>query len=411
MIQIIEYASFCEKGNRKNNEDFIVPRQKQGRIYVLCDGMGGHGHGEVASETVATSVYQYLEELQTGEYTPDLLQEALDFALEQLNKADIYNDERRMGTTLVIVVLNRYSVLVGHVGDSRCYLMDNNGNKKFRTKDHSVVAEAVENEILSEEEAFTSSKKNILTRSVQAGKNTKIEIAVDVLSDIAEGDYILLCTDGVNDALRDNEIEAALYKGTFDERISRLKEECAFRSNDNYSAIFFKLHQDEQYLLTSERGHYCSMCGKTIIEDFTICDECEQKQQNEKQRELEDSLKNDDKHIFKRDYFKKIKLDNPEEYINFWGINLKKGTYVLGSIWIIIGLFVICLILSAMLLHTQKRKSKDLKHVSLCKDREKPKEDQNQVTDEGERSKLETDQVPDSIGGKKVWSRWIFYPY
>lgn len=135
--------------------------------------MGGHGHGEIASEIVGTSVFRYLKELQIDEYTPDVLQEALDFAVEQLNNADTYHDERRMGTTLVVVALNRYNVLVGHVGDSRCYLLDNCCNIKFRTRDHSMVAEAVENQILTEEEAYNSPKKNILTRSVQAGKDEK----------------------------------------------------------------------------------------------------------------------------------------------------------------------------------------------------------------------------------------------
>lgn len=90
-----------------------------------------------------------------------------------MNNADTYHDERRMGTTLVVVALNRYNVLVGHVGDSRCYLLDNCCNIKFRTRDHSMVAEAVENQILTEEEAYNSPKKNILTRSVQAGKDEK----------------------------------------------------------------------------------------------------------------------------------------------------------------------------------------------------------------------------------------------
>ena len=70
MVQVINSASFSEKGKyRKENEDFIYPCDDQDRIFVLCDGMGGHGHGEIASEIVGTSVFRYLKELQIDEYT------------------------------------------------------------------------------------------------------------------------------------------------------------------------------------------------------------------------------------------------------------------------------------------------------------------------------------------------------
>lgn len=70
MVQVINSASFCEKGEfREKNEDFIYPCGNQERIFVLCDGMGGHGHGEIASEIVGTSVFRYLKELQIDEYT------------------------------------------------------------------------------------------------------------------------------------------------------------------------------------------------------------------------------------------------------------------------------------------------------------------------------------------------------
>ena len=65
---------------------------------------------------------------------------------------------------------------------------------------------------MTEEEAYNSPKKNILTRSVQAGKDEKNEMTIDTLVDVTDGDYLLLCTDGVNDALRDNEIEVISFR-------------------------------------------------------------------------------------------------------------------------------------------------------------------------------------------------------
>ena len=72
MIELKQYSVFCEQGVRGNNEDFIYPATagKNDRIFVLCDGMGGHGHGEVASETVGMAVYRFLEVQHADVFTP-----------------------------------------------------------------------------------------------------------------------------------------------------------------------------------------------------------------------------------------------------------------------------------------------------------------------------------------------------
>lgn len=248
MISISDINGFSKKGIRENNEDyiiystdFILPTQT--RVIVLCDGMGGHGHGEVASKIVAESVFETLAH-SSKEFSADDLQYALDNALITLNNVDTYNDSKKMGTTLVVAVINNNNVLVGHVGDSRCYLFDENCIKKFRTKDHSKVAEAVEAEILTEEEAFTSQYKNILTRSVMAGK-MDVKIDVDRL-DVNNKDRLLLCTDGVVDALRDDELAAILVNRNVDEALSMIDSVCGEKSHDNYSVIIADLHKEPE---------------------------------------------------------------------------------------------------------------------------------------------------------------------
>lgn len=248
MISISDINGFSKKGIRENNEDyiiystdFILPTQT--RVIVLCDGMGGHGHGEVASKIVAESVFETLAH-SSKEFSADDLQYALDNALITLNNVDTYNDSKKMGTTLVVAVINNNNVLVGHVGDSRCYLFDENCIKKFRTKDHSKVAEAVEAEILTEEEAFTSQYKNILTRSVMAGK-MDVKIDIDRL-DVNNKDRLLLCTDGVVDALRDDELAAILVNRNVDEALSMIDSVCGEKSHDNYSVIIADLHKEPE---------------------------------------------------------------------------------------------------------------------------------------------------------------------
>lgn len=247
MIQIKYIGGFSKQGKRDNNEDYILYSEvnnPNSRFIILCDGMGGHGHGEIASQTVGNVFLGYLKSLEKEEYEETDFQDALNAALSALEEADIYDDEKTMGTTLVAVVVNKMNILVGHVGDSRCYLFDENGIKKYRTKDHSKVAEAIEAEIMTEDEAFTSTYKNILTRCVMSGKKDVI-IDVDTLQ-IEDNDRLFLCTDGVNDAMRDKEIEECMMERSAKDTLDLIDNICSDKSHDNYSAIIVDFSQDEK---------------------------------------------------------------------------------------------------------------------------------------------------------------------
>lgn len=279
MIHINSIAGFSKQGSRKNNEDYILYREKDSpdsRFIILCDGMGGHGHGEVASQTVAEATFDYLKGLAKSEYEAEDLQDAINVALSTLTSVDTFDDEKAMGTTIVVVVVNRMNVLVGHIGDSRCYLFDENGLKKFRTKDHSKVAEAIEAEILTEEEAFTNSHKNILTRCIISGKQD-VTIDVDILT-IESNDRMLLCSDGLNDAMRDSEIASCLINRSSDDALEILDSECAAKSHDNYSIILVDFTQDEINQPNSDR--VSAVTGNLQSDDnerYVCCPICHQK--------------------------------------------------------------------------------------------------------------------------------------
>ena len=95
MIKVMNFECFSEQGIRENNEDYLLPHvlEQQQRVFVLCDGMGGHGHGEVASQTVCESIYAFLSsqiDSESYEFTEDAMQQALDFAIEELIKVDMF---------------------------------------------------------------------------------------------------------------------------------------------------------------------------------------------------------------------------------------------------------------------------------------------------------------------------------
>lgn len=242
MIDINNIFTFSSPGPRENQEDCFLPVEpaKDSRIFVLCDGMGGHGHGEVASSVVANAIYSCLEALYEYEISELDIQNAVDCALMALKEADVFNDEeRKMGTTLVVAVLNHSHILIGHIGDSRAYLFGADGLKKFRTIDHSRVEEAVQNEILTEEEAFTSPYRNIITRSIMADKES-VKMDFDKIVP-ADGDILMLCSDGLTDVLRDREIESVLLAFPFSEAWAKVMELCMAAPKDNTTVVAVSL--------------------------------------------------------------------------------------------------------------------------------------------------------------------------
>lgn len=287
MIEIKSIGGFSKKGKRDNNEDYILFKEigsYENRVIVLCDGMGGHGHGEVASQTVADCVFEFLKCLKKEQFEAQDLQDALDAALTTLTSVDIYDDKKSMGTTLVVVAINRMNILVGHVGDSRCYLFDENGLIKFRTKDHSKVAEAIEAEILTPEEAFVNPHKNLLTRCVMSGKN---HVMIDVNELKIEDNYrMLLCSDGVTDAIRDKEIEECLIDRDVQGALEIIDSICNEKSKDNYSAILLDFSQSEEnHTIIDEKkvskdtkqeneANCCLACGETNDSSARFCRKC-----------------------------------------------------------------------------------------------------------------------------------------
>lgn len=288
MIRIKTIGGFSKQGKRDNNEDYVLFKEEynpDSRFIILCDGMGGHGHGEVASQTVADTVFEYLKSLRKEEYDSQDLQDAVNVAQSTLTAVNTFDDKKSMGTTLIVAVINKMNILVGHIGDSRCYLFDENGLKKFRTKDHSKVAEAIDAEILTEEEAFDNSHKNLLTRCVMAGK-TNVQIEVDNLQ-IENNDRMLLCSDGINDALRDKEIEESIINRNVTNALDIIDSICSEKSGDNYSAIIVDFLQDEPNTIINESTVQfprkeieekafieCNHCGERNEQDAKYCRKC-----------------------------------------------------------------------------------------------------------------------------------------
>ncbi len=199
---------------RSHNEDSVVAKPAHGLV-ILADGMGGYNAGEVASGMATALLSSELERCFTarspsavvGSNSPTYATEALLSELARANGA-IYQAARSqpqyagMGTTLVSAVFHNNSVTVAHIGDSRLYRL-RDGNFVQITRDHSLLQEQIDSGLISKEQARLSQNKNLVTRAL--GVDPDVEPTVQTLP-VEVGDIYLLCSDGLNDMVDDEEI-------------------------------------------------------------------------------------------------------------------------------------------------------------------------------------------------------------
>jgi serine/threonine protein phosphatase PrpC len=207
---------------RKNNEDAFFLAPDKG-LLVVADGMGGHASGEIASRMAVDAIRNFFNDPAAGSKTPLIGTYDDDFtettnrlgsAVRLANMA-VYEAARSnaqwkgMGTTIVCALLHNRKLSIAHVGDSRLYLIRAGGIEQL-TDDHSVVAEQVKHELISREEAEKSEIKNILTRAV--GIEAEVEVDLNELN-LLGGDILVLCTDGLTNMVRDEEILSVVLAG------------------------------------------------------------------------------------------------------------------------------------------------------------------------------------------------------
>ncbi len=212
----LEVAGRSDVGRvRSSNEDNYGYDQRLG-VYVVCDGMGGHAAGEIASQIAVESVLAYFRDKEPMAADASLIDAPIGARLlaDAVNKANEsilrYADEHEatagMGTTLVAARFHDGKFTIAHVGDSRIYLM-RDGELVQLTEDHSFVMEQVRRGVLTVEEAKHSSAQHIITRALGTGDDSPPDLAEFPAQ---EGDVLLLTTDGIMRHVDDNEIKTIL---------------------------------------------------------------------------------------------------------------------------------------------------------------------------------------------------------
>lgn len=254
-MQVEAYAATDIGPVRDNNEDAWLI-DVEGGLLVVADGMGGHAAGEVASAIAVETVQEILmggedpdeTRLSTTVDDPaDALRERLRYAMNQasvnIRRAVAENPKHSgMGTTLVVVVLDRDQAHLAHVGDSRAYLFRDERLMRL-TRDHTVVQQEVDAGRLTPELARVVPHKNILTRSV--GFHGSVEPDTSTRS-LMPGDVLVLCSDGLSDPVEDSTIEALCVKTHIEDLAGALVQE-AIKSGgeDNITVVVAQLREDD----------------------------------------------------------------------------------------------------------------------------------------------------------------------
>ena len=243
----MKYASNTDIGLvRKLNEDYHMNYITDDfSLLVVCDGMGGHKAGEVASKKAVETVINYVKENENNKDYKNTLIKAITLANEEVYKDSENNSEHRnMGTTIVACLVYDDNAIVANVGDSRLYLYRNEELEQI-TVDHSLVNDLLASGTITEEEAIDFSQKNVITRSLGIQDTVNVDIfEIKLIKD----DLILMCTDGLTSQLEKEEIIEIIKEESnlFDIIKKLINEANDFEGIDNVTITLY-LYEGENY--------------------------------------------------------------------------------------------------------------------------------------------------------------------
>ena len=231
---------------RRQNQDaygFAQIEEWQQTIAVVCDGMGGPKGGDVASKLAVDTFLASVQKNLRHDMSAEQIREVASFAASLANSAirDMAAQHEEcygMGTTLVSAITYDEGVVISNVGDSRAYLVSQQGGIHRISKDHSLVETLVERGEITEDEARIHPKRNYITRALGAEATLNCD---GYIVPLAQGDFILLCTDGLVSTVTDQEMCHEILQGEMDSCLQRLME-ISKRNGaaDNVTALLLK---------------------------------------------------------------------------------------------------------------------------------------------------------------------------
>lgn len=229
---------------RKHNEDSggIYLNKSEQVLAIIADGMGGHQSGDVASQMTVSIIGEKWKDC-TPFKSPNKAEAWLSETIKEINKtiyerSQLKDELNGMGTTVVVTIITDEFITVGHIGDSRCYIENQNGFKQI-TEDHSLVNLLMRTGQITIEDAQNHPRKNIVSRAL--GTSEDVDVDIQSLS-IEDNDKVLLCSDGLTDKINNSELkEIFISDNTMDKTAQDLVDLANDRGGeDNISLIILR---------------------------------------------------------------------------------------------------------------------------------------------------------------------------
>lgn len=241
-ITLYPPLSIHEIGQRDNQEDALWPLQptSDSKLFILCDGMGGHEHGEVASQTVSQAIGEWFTTNAVEPLTKSQIEEALAYAYNKLDEKD-GGEFRKMGTTLTLLYIGNTGVFAAHMGDSRIYHMRPELGVLYQSRDHSLVFDLFQSGEITYEEMSNFAQKNIVTRAMTPGEGNRMRPDIIHITDVQPDDYFYLCSDGMLEQMSNEELVSLLSSDKTDEENREQLISATANNQDNHSAYLIHI--------------------------------------------------------------------------------------------------------------------------------------------------------------------------
>ena len=226
----IHYATISETGKRQNNENaFRIVNSEDGRCWLamVCDGMGGHAMGEVASETVSDAIVDYWKKHTDEPDNEEMVKKACAHAMRALDKKSYSLNHCQMGTTMVMASIEGDTVTIVHVGDSRCYLQRPDDGLLYQTKDHVRLDYGWE----------------VIDRCFFSYHH-EADVPDIVQFKLKAGDRMLLCSDGLYKSMAPDILLARMMdEKSLADILDVYDFMCEKQGDDNYTAVLIEVKE------------------------------------------------------------------------------------------------------------------------------------------------------------------------
>lgn len=237
-----QLESFSEIGQKINNEDALLVCKSSiyKNVFLVCDGLGGHPAGEIAAQLTCETLKKYFSLSDDKAISSVEIIESLESAKKAIGNHEVDHPETLgMKTTMAALITDAFGLKIVWLGDSRVYHL-RDGKILFQTLDHSYLNYLLYQKGADREEAMIHPKRHKITRVIGSERDAEPEI--HEVMDVAEGDYFLICSDGLLEQIDDVFLQEKCKKeANIQELGINIYDACKNKTKDNYSMILIKV--------------------------------------------------------------------------------------------------------------------------------------------------------------------------